>query len=58
MYSVASTTRRDNRQYIQCRLKKLDEWSRKPMSSRAECAVAAASGAVMFLAFFFAAGLA
>ncbi len=58
MYSVASTARRDHRQYIQQRLEKLDEWSTKPMTARAECAVAAASGTLMFLVFFFAAGLA
>lgn len=53
MQYTANTTRRlPDRAVIQRKLEKADEWSRKPMTARAECAVAAAAGSLMFLLLF------
>lgn len=58
MQSVANTSTRYDRQDFQRDLEKLSDWSHKPLTARAECAVAAACGTLMFLLFVFAAGLA
>lgn len=53
MQYTANTTRNVRDPYaVQQRLDKLSEWSRKPMTGRAECAVAAVAGSVMFVVFF------
>ena len=58
MQYTANTTRCiDRRIAFQRKLEKIDEWSRKPMSSRAESVVAVTAGTVTFLLFVLASGL-
>lgn len=57
MYYSANTTRFDIHQ-IQDKLDKASDWSRKPMTARAECATAAVCGTLMFVLFVFTAAVA
>jgi hypothetical protein len=59
MQYIANTDRRyRDKCTIRQRLEKADEWSRKPMTARAECAVAAIVGSVTFLLFVIVSGIA
>lgn len=52
-YTVNTTCRlRDRRSDLQRKLNKAADWSGKPMTARAECAVAAVAGILMFALFF------
>lgn len=50
-YTANTTCSYDRRTEIQRKLEKAEEWSHKPMTGRAQCAVAAIGGSVMFIVF-------
>ena len=59
MQYTANTTRRLHDPYIiQQKIDKAADWARKPLTARAECAVAAAVGSVTFMLFVLFAGIA
>lgn len=58
MYLSANTTSRFDPYTIQQKIDKAKDWSKKPLTARAECAVAAVAGSVTFLLFVFTAALA
>ena len=52
-YTANTTCRpRDRRSEFQRKLTGIADWSGKPMSARAECAVASIAGILMFVLFF------
>ena len=50
-YTANTTCSYERRAIIQHELEKASEWSHKPMTGRAQCAVAAIGGSVMFIVF-------
>ena len=56
-YPANTAYRIDRRIAFQRKMEKAAEWSRKPMTARAECAIAAAAGTITFLLFVIASGI-
>ena len=50
-YTANTTCSYDRRAIIQHELEKASEWSRKPMTGRAQCVAAAIAGSFMFIVF-------